>query len=248
MSSELLVEREGAIAIVTLNRPERLNALSHDLLVELRHSLRELDGDADVRAVVITGSGRAFSAGADLRNGPSDVEEVLRTYYNPLILEIAAMRAPLVAAVNGVAAGAAVALALACDLRVAAATATFQLSFVKVGLVPDAGATWMLPRTIGTGRAAEMALLGRSVTASEALQWGLVNDVVGADSVGARARELAMQLAGVSRSVAAVRQLLNQGWHGSLADQLDLEASAQGAAQRGPDYEQARRAFAERRA
>jgi 2-(1,2-epoxy-1,2-dihydrophenyl)acetyl-CoA isomerase len=244
----LHIEQQGHVTALTLNRPERLNALSHDLLRDLRQALRNADQDLGTRAIMLTGSGRAFSSGADLRGGPSDAEQVVRTFYNPLITDMLAMGTPIVAAVNGVAAGAAVALALACDLRIAAETAAFQLSFVKVGLVPDAGATWLLPRVVGAGRAAEMALLGRSVTAAEARAWGLANEVTRTDDVRDRALEVAQELAALSESVSTTRHLLHRSFDRSLSDQLDSEATEQGRAQHGADYREARRAFTEKRA
>jgi 2-(1,2-epoxy-1,2-dihydrophenyl)acetyl-CoA isomerase len=245
--NELQVLRNGPLATVYLNRPSRLNALSHGLLVALRRQLAELDADDTVRAIVLTGRGRAFSSGADLRGAPSDAENVVRSLYNPLISDMLAMNTPLVAAVNGVAAGAAVSLVLGCDLRVASDNATFQLSFVKVGLVPDAGATWMLPRAIGTARAAEMALLARPVAAQQALTWGLVNDVVAEGNAVDRATEIAMQLAQLSSSVGTTRRLLHRASSVDLSDQLDAEASAQGLAQHSDDYKEARQAFVEKR-
>lgn len=247
LTDELLIDREGAVAVVTLNRPQRLNALSHALLVELRRTLAELDNDDAMRAIVLTGAGRAFSSGADLRGAPSDAEAVVRNYYTPLIRDMVGLSTPLVAAVNGVAAGAAVSLALACDLRVAAEGASFQLSFVRVGLVPDAGATWLLPRAVGSTRAAEMALLGRPVNAADADRFGLVNEVASDGQCLARATELARTLAELSSSVGTTRRLLHRAHTTELDDQLDAEATAQGVAQRGPDYQEARRAFAEKR-
>ncbi|WP_067671433.1 enoyl-CoA hydratase/isomerase family protein [Nocardia miyunensis] len=247
------VEHHGAVALVVLNRPERLNALTYPLMIELRKIFAELDAAAQVRAIVLTGEGRGFCAGADLRGGgsiegaPSDAEGVLRTYYNPLIAEMAALTTPTIAAVNGTAAGAGASLALACDLRVAAESASFQMAFVKVGLVPDAGASWMLPRLVGAARAAEMALLGRAVRAPEALGWGLVNEVIPDDQVRSRALELAGAIAELSSSTGTTRQLLWRGLGVDLADQLDAEATAQGIAERKPDFAEAKQAFAEKR-
>ncbi|MBA3741465.1 enoyl-CoA hydratase-related protein [Sporichthya sp.] len=241
------VDHDGPVAVVTLDRPERLNALSHDLLRELRTQVAVLDERRDVRAIVLTGAGRAFSAGADLQGGPSDAEDVLRRLYNPLIRDLMGLQKPLVAAVNGVAAGAGVSLALACDLRVAAATATFRLAFVNVGLVPDAGATWLLPRIVGTARASEMALLGRAVQAEEALAWGLVNRVVPDGETLGQALELAHAVAALSSSVGAIRRLLHESADRTLEEQLDAEATTQGLAQYGPDYAEARQAFKEKR-
>ncbi len=243
----LTTERCDGYAVVRLNRPERLNALSHALVEDLREELTALDADPAVRAVVLTGEGRAFCSGADLGGGPSDAEDVVRRLYNPLVAQLAGMDTPVIAAVNGVAAGAGFSLALASDLRLASENASFVLSFVKVGLVPDAGATWLLPRAVGTARAAEIALLGRKVTAAQALAWGLVNEVVAADQLLERARAVAAELAAVSASVGPIRRLLTSGWAADLDTQLDAEATAQGAAQHHPHYAEARLAFREKR-
>jgi 2-(1,2-epoxy-1,2-dihydrophenyl)acetyl-CoA isomerase len=243
----LTSERCDGYAVVRLNRPERLNALSHALVEDLRQELTALDADPTVRAVVLTGEGRAFCSGADLGGGPSDAEDVVRRLYNPLITQLAAMDTPVIAAVNGVAAGAGFSLALASDLRLASENASFVLSFVKVGLVPDAGATWLLPRTVGTARAAEMALLGRKVTPAQALSWGLVNEVVAPDQLVERACAMAAELAAVSASVGPIRRLLTSGWAADLDAQLDAEATAQGVAQHHPHYSEARLAFREKR-
>lgn len=239
--------RHDGFAEVVLNRPDRLNALSHALLVDLRQLLAELETDPEVRAIVLTGAGRAFCAGADLGGGPSDTEDVLRRYYNPLITDMVAMDTPLVAAVNGVAAGAGFSLTLACDLRVASTLASFQLSFVKVGLVPDAGSTWLLPRAVGLTRAMEIGLLGRRVDAQEALGWNLVNEVATANEIQDRARSLAAELAGLSAAVGPIRKLIRGGLGTDLAEQLEREARAQGAAQHHPHYAEARAAFREKR-
>ena len=246
----LLVERDDVdetVAILTLNRPERLNALSLDLVRELRETVQRLDSDTSVRAIVLTGAGRAFSAGADLRAGPSDAEEVLREFYNPLIRALMDLRKPSIAAINGIAAGAGLSLCLACDLRVASASTTFQMAFVKVGLVPDAGATWLLPRAIGSARASDMALSGRSVTSAEGLAWGLVNQVAPQGDALAQSVELARRLAALSSTTGAIARLLRDGAARTLDEQLDAESTAQGLAQRGPDYSEAKQAFAEKR-
>lgn len=245
--TSLLCTRHDGFAEVVLDRPDRLNALSHTLLVELRQLLAKLEADHDVRAIVLTGAGRAFSAGADLSGGPSDTEEVLRRYYNPLVTEMVTMGTPLVAAINGVSAGAGFSLALACDLRIASEAASFQLSFVKVGLVPDAGSTWLLPRAVGLTRAMEIGLLGRRVDAQQALVWDLVNEVVAADDLQERARCLAAELAGLSASIGPIRRLMRDSLGTDLADQLEREARAQGAAQHHPHYAEARAAFREKR-
>jgi 2-(1,2-epoxy-1,2-dihydrophenyl)acetyl-CoA isomerase len=246
-ADHLHTERCDGYAVLRLNRPERLNALSHALVGDLHDALATLDADAGVRAVVLTGEGRAFCSGADLGGGPSDAEDVVRRLYNPLITRLTSMDTPVIAAVNGVAAGAGFSLALAADLRLASENASFALSFVKVGLVPDAGATWLLPRALGSARAAEIALLGRKVTATQALAWGMVNDVIAAGELEQRAREVAAELASLSASVGPIRRLLGSSWSVDLPTQLDAEASAQGAAQHHPHYREARLAFSEKR-
>src|SRR5687768_9374688 len=173
MEHELLTERDGPVVRLTLNRPDRLNALTPDLLDRLRAAVEGLAHQGGVRAVVLTGAGRAFSSGADRLAAPMPADVLLREHYNPLIETLLGIELPIIAAVNGVAAGAGASLSFACDFRVASADAKFSLPFVKVGLVPDAGSTWLLPRLIGGGRAAEMALLGRPVAADEAMSWGL---------------------------------------------------------------------------
>lgn len=234
-------------AVVTLNRPDRFNALNHALVADLRELFAKLDADDDVRAIVLTGAGRAFCAGADLKAGPSDVEDVIRRLYIPLVDEVTKMRTPIVAAVNGPAAGAGFSLALLADLRVASTAATFSMSFVRVGLVPDAGATWLLPRVVGAGRAAEIALLGRKVTAEQALAWNLINDVVPPGDLLFRASALARELASLPASVGQVRRLLRASGESSLATQLDAEAVEQGRAQQHPHFSEAKQSFVEKR-
>lgn len=243
MTDHLLLEHRGAVAILTLNRPDSLNSLSHPLLVDLRATLLDLDADPSVRAIVLTGSGRAFSAGADLGAGPSDAEDTVRRLYNPLVLTLTELGTPVVAAVNGLAAGAGFSLTLACDLRVAAESASFQLSFVRIGLVPDAGATWFLTRAVGAARAAEIALLARKVRAPEALTWGLVNEVVAETEVLSRAIGVAEELASLTASVGSTKRLLLEADGRDLAGQLDAEAAAQGVAQHSEDFVRIREEF-----
>jgi 2-(1,2-epoxy-1,2-dihydrophenyl)acetyl-CoA isomerase len=242
----LRVQRHGQVAVITLNRPARLNALSPELITDLREVLRDADGDRGTGAVVLTGEGRAFSSGADLRAVPQDAEQFLRDYYHPLVTDLLQLGTPVVAAINGIVVGAAVSLTLACDLRIAAATAVLQMPFVRLGLVPDAGATWLLPRAIGTARAAEMALLGRPVPADQALAWGLVNEVTDPAGLRDRALAVAATLAALPPSAGMTRRLLNQSPQRTLADQLASEAAAQGAARQSPEFEEALAAFTRR--
>lgn len=243
----LLCDRRDGYAVVTLNRPDRFNALSHALVADLRELLEKLEADDDVRAIVLTGAGRAFCAGADLKGGPSDAEDVIRRLYIPLVEVLTEMGTPMIAAINGAAAGAGLSLALHADLRVASTTASFSMSFVKVGLVPDAGASWLLPRLVGATRAAEMALLGRKITADQALSWNLVNDLVPANDLLWRATALAAEIASLPASVGRVRRLLRDSGVATLAEQLDAEATAQGRAQRHPHFQEAKQAFADKR-
>lgn len=247
-TEHLLCARHDGYAVVTLNRPERFNALNHALVADLREQLEKLEAEDDVRAIVLTGAGRAFCAGADLSAGPSDVEDVIRRLYVPLVEQLAIMDTPLIAAVNGPAAGAGFSLALNADFRLASTTASFTMSFVKVGLVPDAGATWLLPRIVGITRANEIALLGRKVTAEQALAWSLVNELIPPDDLLRRSTVLAAELAALSASVGPIRRLLRAGQHAELTHQLDAEATAQGRAQQHPHFEEAKQAFVEKRA
>lgn len=247
-TDHLLCQRQDGYAVVTLNRPDRYNALNHALVADLREQMEKLEAEDGVRAIVLTGAGKAFCAGADLNAGPSDVEDVIRRLYIPLVEQIASMDTPVIAAVNGPAAGAGFSLALNADFRLASTKASFSMSFVRVGLVPDAGATWLLPRIVGATRAAEIALLGRKVTAEQALAWNLVNELVPAEDLLWRASALAAEIAALSASVGPIRQLLRGGQSVDLSTQLDAEAVAQGHAQQHPHYEEAKQAFVEKRA
>lgn len=244
----VVIRRHGEyVAVIVFNRPDRLNALSHAMLEDVRREFAALDSDPSVRSIVLTGAGRAFSSGADLQGAPSDAEDVVRRLYNPLITDILEARTPTVAAVNGLAAGAAVSLALACDLRIADAAAYFQVSFTRVGLVPDAGLTWLLPRAVGSTRASQMALLAESIDAETSLAWGLVNETADNGTTLDRALTVATRLAELSSTVVDTRILLGSSTSRTLAEQLDAEASAQGIAQHGADFREVRAAYRERR-
>jgi 2-(1,2-epoxy-1,2-dihydrophenyl)acetyl-CoA isomerase len=240
------------VATITLDRPDALNALTVGMKEELLAAFRAVAKDRGVRAVVLTGAGRAFCAGQDLKErlqpdaAPLAVE--LRDRYNPIIRAMRSMDQPIVAAINGVAAGAGASLALACDLRVAAEDATFALAFGRVGLVPDSGATWFLPRLVGPGRAAEMALLAEPVSASDAERFGLVNRVVPAGSVLDEAMAIALRLAALApRALALTKHALDRGWATDLAAALDDEAYLQGIAGATADHAEGVAAFLEKR-
>jgi 2-(1,2-epoxy-1,2-dihydrophenyl)acetyl-CoA isomerase len=247
---------ESGVGTLTLARPGALNAWNEQLAGELRDAVAELAGDASVRAVLITGRGRAFSAGADVREGfPSaagghwDIHTRLVNVHHPVITGIREMPKPVIAAVNGPAAGIGCSLALACDLVVAAESAYFMLAFVKIGLAPDGGASAFVPVRAGLGRATEMALLGEPVPAQQALEWGLANSVVPDGELAQRARELAVRLAeGPTLAYAAAKRELNAWAYGQLRQQLALEADEQQALAASHDNAEGVAAFVQKRA
>src|ERR1700722_6489067 len=196
MTDSVLRERDGAVATITINRPRAANALTADAKVQLLDALRDCSGDETIRAVVLTGAGTAFCAGQDLREHAGELAastalNTVREHYNPIVTTITSMPKPVVAAVNGVAAGAGAGLAFACDFRVAARRASFMLAFARVGLAADTGVSWTLPRLAGTAAATEMLMLAESVDADRALALGLVNSVVADEEVAGTAGGLA---------------------------------------------------------
>jgi 2-(1,2-epoxy-1,2-dihydrophenyl)acetyl-CoA isomerase len=245
---------DGA-ATVELNRPESLNAWNLELGTELRDAVARVADDDAVRAVLITGAGRAFSSGADLReqrddsgDGAPDLSARLREVYHPILLGIREMPKPVLAAVNGPAVGIGCSLALACDLILAAESSYLLLAFVNIGLVPDGGSTAFVPARAGHARAMEMALLGERVPAKQALEWGLVNRVVPDDELAGQARELLGRLAaGPTTSYANAKRLLNRRLYGDLAGQLEAEADAQREQGMTADFIEGVVAFVEKR-
>jgi len=236
----LRVERDGAVTILTLDRPDVLNAFDERLTEALNASLADCAADAAIRVVVITGSGRAFSTGQDL--------DELRRRYHPAIAAIREMRKPVIAAVNGVAAGAGLGLAIACDIRVAASSASFRAAWGRVGLVPDAGSAFFLPRMVGWGRAFDMMLTGEPVAAEEALRIGLVSRVWPDAEFAVKWRELAQTLArGATEAFALTKEGLNAAMARGFAEFLDHEAELQDRAGRTRDYAEGVRAFSEKR-
>ena len=252
MTDGLRVDVDGPVATLTLDRPEALNALTVAVKVALRDTLERIATDPAIRVVVLTGAGRAFCAGQDLaeREGPDAVplEVEVRERYNPIIRALRSMGQPVIAAVHGVAAGAGASLAFACDLRIASADARFVLAFGRIGLVPDSGATWFLPRLVGPARAAEMALVGEPVDAEEALRIGLVSRVVPGDALLAEARSLADRIAaGAPRANALSKHALDRSWSIDLDAALDDEARLQGIAGATADHAEGLAAFREKR-
>jgi 2-(1,2-epoxy-1,2-dihydrophenyl)acetyl-CoA isomerase len=249
---------EDSVAEITLNRPERLNAWNEQFGNELREAILEDAADPAIRAVLITGAGRGFSSGADLKEmlerGASEEEapevgDLLRERYHPIIKGIRELPKPVVAAVNGPAVGIGCSLALACDLIWAAESAIFGLAFVNIGLVPDGGSTFLVPVAAGKARALEMALLGDPIPASQALQWGLINRVVPDGELMGEARSLAKRLAsGPTRSYANSKRALNNSLMKIMDEQLDLEADIQGEMTGTADFIEGVSAFIQKRA
>jgi 2-(1,2-epoxy-1,2-dihydrophenyl)acetyl-CoA isomerase len=249
----VLVERRGATAIITLNRPQAMNAVDPQLGADLLAAVEAAADDDAVRAVVLTGAGRAFCSGADLKAGlPSadaDLGVLLRERYHPIIEGLRTMPKPVIASVNGPAVGIGLSFALACDLAIAAESAYFLLAFVNIGLVPDGGSSFLIPERVGFARAAEMALLGERVPARQALDWGLINRVVADADLQAETEDLADRLAsGPTRSYAGSKRQLNAWQFARFRDQLELEASIQAEMGGSHDFFEGVAAFVEKRA
>ena len=249
------VERRGAELRITLNRPEAMNAWNKQFGEDLRAAIEAAAADDGVRAVIITGAGRAFSSGADLKAGfeptPAghpDVLTPLRDRYHPIITGLRRMPKPVVAAVNGPAVGIGLSLALAADLVIARESAYFLLAFVNIGLVPDGGSSLFVPERVGFARASEMAMLGERVTARQALEWGLINRVAADDEFDAEVDALAQRLAnGPTRSYAGSKRQLNEWLYARMDAQLELEASLQQESAESGDFMEGVRAFVEKR-
>jgi 2-(1,2-epoxy-1,2-dihydrophenyl)acetyl-CoA isomerase len=240
------VTREGPVLTITLNRPDVLNALNRSMHDQLFAALEEAK-DPSVRAVVVTGAGRGFCVGQDLQefsSGAGDVADNLRRNYHRNVLAIRALEKPVIAAVNGPAAGAGLSLALACDIRVAADSATFVPAFINIGLVPDSGGTWLARRLLGTTRAFEWLTTGRRLPAEEARSWGLVNEVVPADELAHRAQEVAALYAAMpTRAVWQTKRLLDHAETATFQEQLELEALTQSEQTRTDDFHEGVAAF-----
>jgi 2-(1,2-epoxy-1,2-dihydrophenyl)acetyl-CoA isomerase len=249
------VQRRGAVATLLLDRPQAMNALDAQLAEDLRDAVQQVAADDEVRAVLITGAGRAFSSGADLKagfepteQGHPDVEKALHERFHPIITGIREMPKPVIAAVNGPAAGIGCSIALACDLVLAAESAYFLLAFVNIGLVADGGSSLLIPERVGFTRAAEMAMLGERVPAPKALEWGLINRVHADADLLAEADALADRMAaGPTRSYAGTKRQLNAWQFARMQAQLDLEASIQGELAASPDFMEGVVAFVEKR-
>ena len=246
---EVEVTRNGAVQTITLNRPDVLNALDGETKRLLLDAVKQAR-DPEVRAVLLTGAGRGFCAGQDLTEfgEAPDIGAALRAGYHPVALGIRALEKPVLAAVNGAAAGAGLSLAALCDIRIAADSASFTPGFVRIGLIPDSGGSFFIARILGPARAFEWMSSGRRLSADEALAWGLVSEVVPADGLAARAAELAAELAALpTRAIAMNKRLFDHAWTASLEEQLELEAQLQTAAARSEDFAEGVAAFKEKR-
>jgi 2-(1,2-epoxy-1,2-dihydrophenyl)acetyl-CoA isomerase len=257
MSYETVVwEQEGGVGRITLNRPETLNAWTVEFGHELGEVVNQRAADPSVRAILITGAGRGFSSGADLKAGfephpddnMPDVRKELNDVYHPIIRGVRQLEKPVVAAVNGAAVGIGASLALACDLVLASESAFFGLAFVNIGLMPDGGSTVFVPAAVGKARAFQMALLGERVTAPQALDWGLVNQVHPDDQLLPAAEELVRRFAaGPTRSYAASKKALNNVLYANMEEQLTLEAELQHELARTRDFQEGVAAFVAKR-
>jgi 2-(1,2-epoxy-1,2-dihydrophenyl)acetyl-CoA isomerase len=253
-TSQVLTDVQDGVQTITLNQPEKFNALCSVMLNGLSEAVRAAERDAAVRAIVLTGTGKAFSSGADLTEfnlaeGAMDAGEYLRKRYNPLITRMRALEKPLLAAVNGVAAGAGLSVALACDMRFAAETARLVIAFVRIGLVPDAGLMYFLPRLIGPAKTLELAWTGDPIGAAEAYELGMLNKVLPDDQVLSHTQEFAARLGrGPAKTIGLIKRGINQAHELPLERVLELEATYQTIASRTPDFSEGVSAFREKRA
>jgi len=244
-----LEQSPAAVATIRLNRPDSLNALNAAMVDELKQAVESL-ADAGARCLLLTGEGRGFSSGADLAGGglPSDAGMALEKHFNPLVKAIFDLPIPVVAAVNGPCAGAGCSLALAADIVIAARSAYFLQAFVNIGLIPDAGATWLLPRLAGRARAIEMMMLGERIPAQQALGWGLIARVVDDEDLASEAVALSTRLAqGPTIALGLIRQLARNSAHQSLSDALAMERAGQRDAGNTEDFKSAVLAFLQKR-
>ncbi len=245
------VTQEAGVLTITLNRPAVLNALNREVHQGVFDALERAKRDDAVRAVVITGAGRGFCVGQDLQEfagGAGDVAQNLRDNYHRNVLAIRALEKPVIAAVNGAAAGAGMSLALACDVRIAARSASFVPAFIKIGLIPDSGGTWLVRRLLGTARAFEWLTTGRRLSADEARDWGLVSEVVEDWELSERMHEVAALYAAMpTRAVWQTKRLLDAAESEEFAEQLELEAATQAELTRTPDFAEGVKAFLEKR-
>lgn len=249
--SDITFDLNDNLAVVTLNRPEKLNSTTRNMHVELRSAFDEIEGSG-ARAVLMTGAGRAFCAGQDLADlrmdGPDEITEILENDFNPLVARIRNLPMPVVCAVNGVAAGAGANLALACDIVLAARSASFLQAFARIGLIPDAGGTWTLPRQAGEARAKGLAMLAEPLPAEKALEWGLIWQVCDDDDLIDDAVRIASRLSRQpTKAFALIKQAMNASSSQGMDAHLEVEAKLQAEAAASHDYDEGVKAFLEKR-
>ncbi|MBM7554260.1 enoyl-CoA hydratase-related protein [Thalassobacillus pellis] len=240
----------NSIAWITLNRPEKLNAFTSQMNIEIQKAVKQAGSDDSVRCLVFTGEGRAFSSGQDLSDVAEDANlgDIIRNYYGPMVKEIARCDKPIVAALNGVAAGAGMSLALACDFRIASDKASMVEAFIHVGLIPDAGNLYYLPRIVGHAKALELAILGEKITASEAKDYGLITQVVPEWSFESEVEKFASRLASMpTQAIQLIKRSLKDSWTMELDEYLEKEAQGQRIAGMSADYKEGVQAFLEKR-
>lgn len=252
----LLVETVNNICTITLNRPDNLNSFNDEMSFELQKALKDAEKDAEIRCIVLTGAGRAFSAGQDLKarsiqvaeDGLPHLGDSIKKRYAPIISKIRSMEKPVIAKINGVAAGAGASIAFACDLKISVDNAKFIQAFVKVGLIPDSGACWMLPRLVGLSKAMELAMTGDTIEACDALSYGLINRMVPADELDSTVDKWAQQLAkSPTKAIGLMKRAFNKAMTTSLDEYLEYEAEVQEIAGRTHDYQEGVAAFTEKR-
>ncbi len=248
----LITTKKDKLGILTFNRPDVFNSFNKELALAVQKALDEYAKDPEVRAIMLTGNGKAFCAGQDLQEAIADngleIEQIVDEHYNPIIRQLRSIEKPIIAAVNGVAAGAGANIALACDVVVATESASFIQAFSKIGLVPDSGGTFTLPRIIGFGKASALMMLGDKVSASEAEKMGMIYKVVSDDSFLEEAEGIAQKLANMpTKGLAYTKHLLNQSFVSNLDEQLELEKEWQFKATETYDYKEGVNAFIEKR-
>ena len=253
MNNSILIKIENQVAYITLNRPDVFNSFNREMALSLQSILDDCEHNNDVRSIVITGNGKAFCAGQDLKEVTSPelnpgFKKILEEHYNPIITRIRAINKPIIAAVNGVAAGAGANIALSCDLVVASNKASFIQAFSKIGLIPDSGGSFFLPRLIGFQKAAALMMLGDKVTAEEAEELGMIFKVISSESFNEEVEKLAVKLANMpTKALGLIKELLNKSITNTLEQQLELEGKLQIKAALSEDYTEGVNAFMEKR-
>ena len=253
MNNSILIKIENQVAYITLNRPEVFNSFNREMALSLQSILDECEHNNEVRSIVITGNGKAFCAGQDLKEVTSPelnpgFKKILEEHYNPIITRIRAINKPIIGAVNGVAAGAGANIALSCDLVIASDKASFIQAFSKIGLIPDSGGTFFLPRLIGFQKATALMMLGDKVSAEEAEELGMIFKVISSESFNEEVEKLAVKLANMpTKALGFIKELLNKSITSTLEEQLELEGKLQIEAAQSEDYSEGVQAFMEKR-